>query len=88
MAVKETVWLEEIVRLKMLKVPVLELAATTAARGRPSRPGGVLLRVSTAPPAGAGVPRVTVQVPLVLEASVVGLHSKADTGAFNVRMTL
>jgi hypothetical protein len=43
-----------------------------------------------APPAGAGVDRVTVHALLAFEASVVEVQCKVETtvGAFNVKLTL
>ena len=71
----------------ILNVPVAEPAGTDAARGTAS-PGSVLLNAMNAPPEGAAPESVTVQVLLVFELSVEGLHCNDVMPVTPVRLIL
>ena len=77
------------VYVKRLKVLELEPAVTIAAHGTDIF-GSVVLRTISAPPEGAGPERVTVQVLLTFEVSVVELHCREEISvtADRLRFTL
>jgi hypothetical protein len=70
-----------------LNVPVVAAAATVTDAGTVSV-GLVLIRVTLAPPAGAALVSVTVQVLDALGPRLAGLHESDDTSTGATRLTV
>ena len=80
----ESLWIVPVLTLNVALVP---LAATVTIAGTVSA-GLLSANVTTAPPAGAGCVRVTVQVLDEFDPKLFGLHCTADTNTVAARFTL
>ena len=74
----------------MLNVAVVAFAATVTDTGTVSAGDALLVRVTTAPPTGAALDKVTVHVALPFEDQVAGVHESAlmVTGACKVTVAV
>jgi len=87
LAVTVVDWLLETVVVAALKLADVAAAATATDAGT-ARVALVLVRVTVAPPAGAGWVRVTVQVLEALGPRLVGLQTSEETSTGATRLTM